>query len=586
MGEVIPKSVPEVVSTKFEQQLRAMNEALLVASVRQHELAELSVVREQALRISEDRYRTLFELGPVAIYSCDAAGRIEDSNKTAVDLWGRRPEFGETDERFAGTFEMYLADGTLVPHDESPMAAVLSGKIPEVCDMEVQFERPDGERVVVIANIRPLKNELGEITGAINCFVDITERKRIEVELEQTRAEAEAANRSKDVFLATLSHELRTPLTAILGWSDILMQPGCTAADLTEGLAVIERNARAQANLIEDVLDISRIVSGNLSMDIQPCQLVAIIEAAIEVVRSAAAGKSITIRADLDPTVGHVSCDSARMQQVFWNLLVNAIKFTPMGGVITIAMQRDNSAASIVVSDNGQGIRAEFMPHIFERFSQADGTSTRRVGGLGLGLSIVKHIMELHGGSVVAQSEGADRGTTITVRLPIRAVAANEASGQEVGGTGSSRSPLIESKGKVQARAIRLDGVRLLIVDDEDDARRLIAKVLRDAGAIVTVASSVREALAALAKEVPQVLISDVAMPEQDGFDLIREVRRLGHSVQQLPAVALTAFTMKGDARSALLDEFQIYVAKPVEARDLLAVVANLVGLKPGPDAN
>jgi PAS domain S-box-containing protein len=537
-----------------------------------------------ALRESKERYRTLFELAPVAVYSCHASGVIRDYNQLAVQLWGRKPVPGDTDERFCGSFKLYRPDGSFMPHEQCPMGDVLSGKVPGVRDGEVVIERPDGSRVIVIVNIAPVTDERGEITGAINCFYDVTERKNLERERETllaneraSRIEAEEANRSKDIFLATLSHEVRTPLHAMLGWATILRKKHCTEQEVREGAEVIERNCRAQSQLLDDVLEVSRIVSGKLRLEPKPCDLASVIYAAIDVVRPAADAKQINLTAAIDPGASPAYCDDIRMQQVVWNLLTNSIKFTPKGGRVQVTLDREGSHARIVVSDNGQGIERELLPYVFDRFRQADGSTRRKLGGLGLGLSIVKHIVEQHGGTVEASSDGEERGATFIVRLPIPAVrigakatsAAASDREQELGEQNA------RERGERAGSGVRLDGLSVLVVDDEADALRLVAKVLAEAGARITTAANVREAMAALRRQPPHVLVSDLGMPDEDGLDLIRWVRA-GHTAEQLPAVALTAFASKGLEHSALLDGFQIHIPKPVDPDDLVAVVANL----------
>lgn len=535
----------------------------------------------RAFHESKGRYRTLFKLAPLAVYSCDASGVIREYNDRAAELWGRKPKPGVTDERFCGSFKMYRPDGSYMPHEECPMGDVLSGKVPGVHDGEVLIERPNGSRIIVIVNIAPLTDDQGQVTGAINCFYDVTERKNLELERERllaneraARMEAEEANRSKDIFLATLSHEVRTPLNAMLGWATILRRKRCTEQEVREAAEVIERNCRAQAQLLEDVLEVSRIVSGKLLLEVRPCELASVIYAASEVVRPAANAKQIRLTAVIEPGASHLICDDVRLQQVVWNLLSNAIKFTPKGGCVQVVLDREESQARISVSDNGQGIERGLLPYIFDRFRQADSSTRRKLGGLGLGLSIVKHIVELHGGTVEARSDGEGSGATFVVRLPIQAV-----------GNFSRSTDVHPSEGKHVTRErrehmgtdIRLNGVRILVVDDEADALRLVGKVLAEAGASITVAGSVREAMVALENEVPQVLISDVGMPDEDGFDLIRWVRGAGHTAKQLPAVALTAFANSGHEHSALLAGFQIHVPKPVDPNHLIAVVASLI---------
>ena len=525
----------------------------------------------------EERYRTLFDLAPVAVYSCDASGVIRDYNNRAAELWGRKPLPGDTDERFCGSFKLYRPDGTFMPHEQCPMGDVLSGRVPGTHDAEVLIERPDGSRVIVIVNIAPLRNDRGDIVGAINCFYDVTERKTFEREHgmllakeHASRMEAEAANRSKDIFLATLSHEVRTPLNAMLGWATILRKKQCTQAEVREGIEVIERNCRAQAQLMDDALEVSRIISGKLRLDIKPCDLASVIYAAIDVVRAAADAKEIELSAIIDPDVSSFSCDDVRMQQVVWNLLSNAIKFTPKGGHVGVTLDREDSHARIVVIDDGPGINRELLPYVFDRFRQAEGSTRRNLGGLGLGLSIVKHIVELHGGSVEANSDGDGHGATFIVRLPIPAVRISTAP--------PSDGPADTEERRGERVAMRLDGLRILVVDDEADGRRLVDKVLAEVGASIITAQSVPEAMAALEIEPPHVLVSDLGIPDEDGFDLIRRVRDAGYTSQQLPAVALTAFANKDHADRALQCGFQIHVRKPVDADELITVVARLAG--------
>jgi PAS domain S-box-containing protein len=527
---------------------------------------------------AEERYRTLFDLAPVAVYSCDASGVIQEYNNRAAELWGRRPRLGDTDERFCGSFKMYRADGSYMPHEQCPMGDVLTGRIPGVTNGEVHIERPDGSWVVVIVNIAPLKDDQGRAVGAINCFYDVTERKTFEVERETllakeraSRIEAEAANRSKDIFLAMFSHEARTPLSAMLGWATILRRKQCTPEEMEQGIEIIERNCRAQAQLMDDALDVSRIISGKLVVDARNCDLASIANAAIDVVRAAANAKSIQIVTEISPGIGSFSCDYVRIQQVIWNLLSNAIKFTPKGGTVGISVDRQDSDVRIVVRDSGQGIDAELLPYVFDRFRQADSSTRRSHGGLGLGLSIVKHIVELHGGAVTATSDGAGRGATFTVSLPMHGIRNSDAAPNS-GSVDSLRTAAAPRFPHVP----RLDGLRVLVVDDDPDGRHFISKVLADVGAVVIPVGSAREALVALDTASPQMLVSDLGMPEEDGFDLIRRVRHAGHTPELLPAVALTAFANKDHADSALQNGFQLHMGKPVDADDLIAAVAGL----------
>jgi PAS domain S-box-containing protein len=384
------------------------------------------------------------------------------------------------------------------------------------------------------------------------------------------RTEAERVSLMKDEFLATLSHELRTPLNAILGWSQILRTRDHRDEELTEGLEVIERNTRVQTQLIEDLLDMSRIISGKIRLDVQRVDLQEVVKAAVASVRLSADAKQIRLQVVLDPLAGPVRGDPNRLQQCFWNLLSNAIKFTPKGGTVQVSLERVNSHLEVCVIDNGQGIKPEFLPHLFERFRQADASTTRRHGGLGLGLSIVKHLIELHGGKVRAKSPGEKQGSTFCIELPMMVVNASEAEHRrEHPRSFMLTAPTIDNPS--------LKGITVLAVDDEPDARNLLKRVLEDCGAKVILAASAREALDLVLKERPDMIVSDIGMPDEDGYEFIRKVRALGaEDGGKTPAAALTAFARAEDRTRALRAGYQTHVAKPVEPTELTAVVASL----------
>lgn len=386
------------------------------------------------------------------------------------------------------------------------------------------------------------------------------------------RQDAEGANRAKDLFLATLSHEMRTPLNSIVGWVSILRHEGGASAHFEEGLSIIERNTRAQVQLIDDLLDVSRIVSGKLRMTFRPCDLAEVIDAGVGAVRTAAQARGITLHVELDPSASRAMCDSVRIQQVVWNLVSNAVKFTSKGGRVDITLRREQSSYEIHVSDTGQGIATDLLPHVFDRFRQADSSSRRRHGGLGLGLSIVKYIVEAHGGTVEAASAGVGHGSTFTVRLPVQAVRVHDPGDAAAAG---EEGPS-ESADARERSPVRLDGLRVLVVDDEADARQVLAMVLQRVGAEVTVAHSARAALDTLSQTPADVLVSDIGMPTEDGFDLIRHLRR-GLDANRLPAIALTAFVQKEDAHLALQAGYQIHLPKPVDPHDLTSAIARLV---------
>ena len=384
--------------------------------------------------------------------------------------------------------------------------------------------------------------------------------------------EAERANRLKDEFLATVSHELRTPLTAIIGWSAMLRTNKLDASTSASALETIERNAKAQSQLIEDLMDVSRIITGKLRLDVQAVELAPVVEAAIVSLRPAADARGIKLRAVLDPHAGPVSGDPTRLQQVAWNLLSNAIKFTPKGGRVEVRLERIDSHVELVVSDTGQGIKPEFLPYVFDRFRQADGTTTRAHGGLGLGLAIVRHLVELHGGTVRVGSRGDGHGATFTVVLPLRVINRELSSDEERG------HPKAVS-GEPHECPPELDGLSVLVVDDEPDARLMLKMMLEQCGAEVKVVASAREAIEEIERLRPDVLVSDIGMPEEDGYSLMRRVRALpAGRGGQIPAAALTAYAGADDRKRALLAGFQAHIPKPVDPTELVAAVASLAG--------
>jgi CheY-like chemotaxis protein len=379
------------------------------------------------------------------------------------------------------------------------------------------------------------------------------------------REEAEQAGRTKDEFLATLSHELRTPLNAIVGWSQLLRRDGRSDEDLEQGLETIERNARTQAQLIDDLLDMSRIVSGKLRLEVKPIDPAVFIDAAIETVQSAADAKKIRVEKVLDPRAGPVSGDPNRLQQVVWNLLSNAIKFTPHGGMIRISLTRLDFNVRLCIADNGVGMSAEFLPHVFERFRQADGSTTRRHTGLGLGLAIVKQLVELHGGEVSAESRGIGQGSTFTVTLPLDLGPNAAQAGEDAQADGLECN-------------VSLAGVKVLAVDDEPDALQVVKRILQRCDAVVHTCNSAEAALAAVEQFIPDVIVSDIGMPETDGYQLLPLLK--ARLVRKVPAIALTAFARPEDRKRALLAGYRAHLAKPVEPAELVAMVASMTERK------
>ena len=389
-------------------------------------------------------------------------------------------------------------------------------------------------------------------------------REQLLLRAERARSESEAANRIKDDFLATLSHELRTPLTSLLGWACVLRGEQRDDRLLAQGLEAIERNARVQAQLIDDLLDVSRIVSGKLDLNVRPLDLSAVIQAAINVVRPAADAKGITLNSWSQPGVGAISGDPNRLQQVIWNLLSNAVKFTPSGGRIDVRLEEDGQYARVMVADSGQGIDPEFLPCVFDRFRQADSSTTRNFGGLGLGLAIVRHLVELHGGTVAAESEGLGNGATFIAMFPQ---------------LGKHAKPVsLNQSGEMSRYEFQsLDGLRVLLVDDEPEARQIISKVIARTGAEVRSCESAGEALATLVEWRPDVLMSDIAMPGEDGYALIRKVRLLSREQGgETPAAAFTAYARDEDRNRALAAGYQMHIAKPISSNQLITMIARL----------
>jgi signal transduction histidine kinase len=388
------------------------------------------------------------------------------------------------------------------------------------------------------------------------------ERRQLLEREHAARLEAQAANRAKDEFLATLSHELRTPLNAILGWAQLLAGGQLSKSTAQRAVEIIERNTRLQAQLIDDLLDISRIVTGKLRLEMKPLPVRPILEAAVESALPAANAKQVQLTWECDDGENAIACDPGRIQQVIWNLLSNAIKFTPEGGRVTLSEKREDATIVIAVTDTGAGIEPEFLPHVFDRFRQQDPASTRKHGGLGLGLSIVRHLVALHGGSIEAFSKGEGLGATFVVRVPISQVPVESVDEDASSGDPSSMPSL--------------EGVHVLVVDNEADARSLVSAILEGCGATVTAVESAAAALEEIRRHRPDVLVSDIAMPDEDGYTLIRKVRRLEGTFGPLPAAALTAYATASDRAEALLAGYQAHLAKPVEPSELTAVVANL----------
>jgi PAS domain S-box-containing protein len=484
--------------------------------------------------------------------------------------------FGTTPETFDSSTAGLMS--IIDPQDRIPVRQSIQHAIDthEPLVVEFRIHQPNGELVWIATQAHALYDECGKATQMYGIAVDITERKLADMARAQllesersARSEAERLGHLKDEFLATLSHELRTPLSAIQGWATLLKQPNLSPADRRLGLDAIERNARSQAQIINDLLDMNRIVAGKFHLEVQTVHLDRVIHAAIEAVSPSAEAKRLRIRTLIDSGIGATRGDPNRLQQVMWNLLTNAVKFTPTGGFIQIILGRVNSHFEIVVEDNGVGISADFLPYVFDRFRQADASTSRRYGGLGLGLSIVKNLVELHGGSVRAKSAGENQGATFVVSLPLMMVDPAPDESPVSCAPVPSEPPAFELP--------RLDNLRILVVDDEPDGRVLLARILHERGAIPTCTGDARVALDSLRNHAFDLLLSDIGMPGMDGYALIQQVRALTSPMGRIPAIAVTAYARAEDRQRSLLAGYQMHISKPLEAPELIAAIASLL---------
>jgi PAS domain S-box-containing protein len=518
---------------------------------------------EEELRQKNAILDVINESAPTPIFVKDREGRIIYANPATLEVLGK-----------PASEVIGCRDRDLYPLPE--LGAIVSEndrRIMESGETQVVEESPDGIRTY-LATKAPYHNQAGEVIGLIGISNDISDRVQLERDRElilqqeqAAREAAEKANRIKDEFLAVLSHELRSPLNPILGWSKLLLMGKVDGSKTTEAIATIERNAKLQSQLIEDLLDVSRILQGKLSLNMIPVTLSIIIRAAQETVRLAAEAKNIQIQTVLAPSIGKVLGDTGRLQQILWNLLSNAVKFTPVGGRVEIRLMEINHDAQIQISDTGKGINPDFLPHVFEHFRQEDGATTRKFGGLGLGLAIVRQLVELHGGTVFVNSPGEGQGATFTVRLPLLKEASLEANDSD-----AILSPL-------PVEPLSLAGLRIMVVDDEPDSRNFIAFVLQQEGAEVIALSSAIDALESIQQNQPDLLISDIGMPEMDGYMLIGQIRnQLPPQYRKLLAIALTAYAGEVNEHQVLAAGYQKHLAKPVEPKDLVAAVIRLVG--------
>jgi PAS domain S-box-containing protein len=524
------------------------------------------------------------------VESSDDAIIGKDLN-SIITSWNQGAEriFGYSAEEMIGTSIVRLIPPERQGEEEEILSCLKRGERFE--HFETVRITKEGRQLHVSLTVSPIKDANGRVVGASKIARDITDRKLSEEALREARkiaeaanadrkrlleseraarSEAERANHMKDEFLATLSHELRTPLNAVLGWAAALRAGHSLTEELEQGLETIERNARVQAQIIEDLLDMSRIISGKVRLDVQRLDLPAVVAEAIDTVRASASAKGVRLQAIIDPLNTPVTGDPNRLQQVFWNLLSNAIKFTPKGGRVQVLLERVDSHVEVSVIDTGEGISPEFLPYIFNRFQQADASTTRRHGGLGLGLAIVKQLVELHGGSVRVKSSGIGKGATFIVSLPVTVLHPL----QEPWERGHPQS---KPRDLPSIPTISLDNVSVLVIDDELDARNLLKLLLESAGAVVYLASSAEQGMEHLLTKSVDVLICDIGMPDVDGYSLMRRIRALDDGQKsEVAAVALTAYARLEDRTEAMRAGFQNHLPKPVEPAELLTVVHSL----------
>lgn len=532
---------------------------------------------------SEDAFRTAALLAAIVASSEDAIA--SKTLQGIVTSWNQAAErlFGFTREEMVGQSILRIIPPELHPEEERILAELRRGH--RIERYETERVRKDGRRLHISLTIAPIRDASGNIIGAAKVAHDVTELRERQAQLRQVaadrelllqseraaRAEAERLSRLKDEFLATLSHELRTPLNAIQGWTQILRHHNAAPQDFQRGLEAIERNVRAQTQIVNDLLDMSRIISGQVLLEVRPMSLQEVIQAAIDTVRPSADSRGIRIQMLLDSKIGPVRGDANRLQQVLWNLLANAVKFTPKGGRVTVTLERVDSHVEITIDDTGIGIDPEFLPFVFDRFRQADAGIARRYGGLGLGLSIVKSLVELHGGSVRVKSPGRDQGSTFTVALPLYHLRVDE----------TDRVKAMRSDPLETIELPRLDDTRVLVVDDDLEGCSIMARMVEGRGASVRCIASGREALELLSEQRFDILLSDIGMPDMDGYEFMQRVRALpSEHARSIPAIAITAYARPEDRQRALLAGYQMHLAKPIEAQELIAAIAAFKNLR------
>ncbi len=513
------------------------------------------------------------ESSPLAVVEWDSDFRVSRWSASAENLFGWNSE---------DVLGKHVNEWRFVFADDVDAVALVTNRQREGVEVQgVQRNRNytrEGSILYCEWYNSVLRDERGKLVSVLSLVLDVTARQSAEEERaasllreRDARKHAEEADRLKDEFLATLSHELRTPLTSILGWASMIRTGEVEGSNASRAIETIERNARSQARLIDDLLDVSRIITGNLRLDLHPLNLAPIVEAALDALRPTADVKGIKLQTRFVPSQCLVKGDSNRLRQVIWNLLSNAIKFTPRHGSVSIDLTCVESTARLTVSDSGDGIALEFLPYVFDRFRQAEGSISRKQGGLGLGLAVARHLVELHGGTIRAESEGLAKGAVFTVDLPLAQERRDPARAEE-------RRREVERR-RSRLGAVRLDGVHVLLVEDDDDSRKLLGAMLKRYGARVTSTKSAAEALSVFEAELPDVLLSDIGMPDQDGYELVRKLRELPpERGGNTPAIALTGYASRKDRERALNSGYQQHMAKPIEQADMIKAIAALVG--------
>ena len=537
--------------------IRSSTGEIIGASKIARDLSRMQGAQRDAVRLA-----AIVDSSDDAIVSKDVNSIITSWNAAAEAM------FGYSAAEIVGKSVRLLIPDDRQQEEDEVLSRIRRGE--RVDHYETIRVRKDGTPFPVSLTVSPIRSADGKVIGASKIARDISDRKRAEDERQRLLTIARDASRLKDEFLATLSHELRTPLNAVVGYARMIQSGLLTGEKQIRAIDTLARNATSLTQIVEDVLDVSRIISGKLRLDVQPVELPPIIKDAVETVAPAADAKGVRLETIVDPRSGLVTGDPERLRQILWNLLSNAVKFTERGGRVQLRLERINSHVELTVSDTGVGIPAEFLPHVFERFRQADAGINRARGGLGLGLAITRHLVELQGGRIFAESDGPGKGSTFRVELPLRILRAETAPAE--------RADLRQARPNAPIVVPRLEGIRILAVDDDRDALALLREILEATGATVLTADSGEEALGLIARTRPNVLLTDLGMPQMNGFELIDRVRRSEDAeVREMPAAALTAFARSEDRAKALRSGFQMHLAKPVDPGELMAAMAALV---------